>query len=388
MPDVETSKEDRHRFTSLPLVQREVALVLVLCFISVGLFAATKSIADWSRRSSARDAAWWYDQGQALLGANKTDQGIAALRRAVVGDRQNVPYALALARALTAGNHDEEAKQLLLRLRDLEPDDAEINYRLARLAVKAGNTAEAVRYFNHAMYGLTPTDPRYDRRRLREELASFLLDQGDKEEAENELNALARELPDEPAGHIELARLFERAGDPRQAVTQYQLAATFDPKNVDALVGAGEAAFGLHEFTSAEHYLAQAGELGALPASAAADLQTARVVLAADPLAAGIGMTERVNRLTAGLARVAKRLDDCTAAAAGGGAASAAADPLRAELQTFRRQPRESLRDTDVLARGVELAARASAAAGQRCGGPDPADQAWILIGQVHGGPR
>jgi Tfp pilus assembly protein PilF len=379
MPDVETSKEDRHHFTSLPLVQREVALVLVLCFISGGLYAATKSIADWSRRSSARDAAFWYQQGQTLVGQGRTEQGIAALRRAVVGNRQSPLYQLALARALTQGNDVDEARQLLLRLRDTEPDDAEVNYLLAQLAEKGGDRAEAERYFNLAIYSLTPSDPRYNPLNLREQLADFLLKQGDTAKAINELNALVPELPDQPDEHLKVARLFERAGDEPHALVQYARAAQLDPGSRDALVGAGEAAYAQHDFASAERYLQQAGRIAALTDPARAHLQTAQLIEAADPLASGLTMTERVDRLRAGLARVSTRLDGCAAAAG-----AAAPDPLRADLQAFSRRPRESLRDTDVLTRGVDLVARASAEAGTRCGSRDAADDAWILIGQVH----
>lgn len=382
MPDVETPKEDRHHFTSLPLVQREVALVLVLCFISGGLYAATKSIADWSRRSSARDAAFWYQQGQTLVGQGRTDEGIAALRRAVVGDRQDATYQLALARALTDANRVEEAQGLLLRVRDSQPDNAEVNCQLAQLFEKTGNALDAERYFNLAIYSLKPDDPRCNPLNLREELAAFLLHQGDLEKARNQLNAMAPELPDEPAEHIKLAQLFAEAGDQDKALAQYERAATLDPNNRDALVGAGETAYARHDFASAVRYLEQAGRAGALPATTRAHLQTALLVQAADPLAAGLGMTERVRRLDAGLARVSDRLDGCPKPA------GSEPDPIRDELESFSRQSRQSLRDSDVLTRGVDLAARASAEAGTRCGSTNAADDAWILIGKVHGGSR
>jgi hypothetical protein len=61
---------------------------------------------------------------------------------------------------------------------------------------------------------------------------------------------------------------------------------------------------------------------------------------------------------------------------------SAAPPPsgLAADLQAFRRQPRQDLRDTDVLASGVDLIARIEADARTRCATTDPAGEAWVVI--------
>jgi tetratricopeptide (TPR) repeat protein len=310
--------EDRHRFTSLPLVQREVVLVLVLCIVSAALYAGTKSLADSSRATSAADAASWYQRGQTLVDQGQLDDAIAALRRAVVGDRQNLTYARALARALTKSQtpiHDEEARQLLLRLREQAPDDSEINLRLARLARQRGDVAQAEQYYNHAMYGVASADPQYDRSTVREELVRFLLDQQDSAAALTELGALARELPNQPAAHLDLAQLFDRAGDRKQALAHYAAAAALDPTSTAALVGAGTAAFALHDYAQAARDLDAAARLGPLAAERQAELDSAHAVLAADPLAAGLGMADRVRRLTAGLDAAAARLKACRPAA-------------------------------------------------------------------------
>jgi tetratricopeptide (TPR) repeat protein len=387
MPAVEPSSHSR-RFSPLPLFQREVALVLVLCVVSAALFAATRSIANWQHDKQVQDAASLYQRGRRELAAGRTGEGIADLRRALFGDRGNPRYTLSLARALADTDRDEEAAQLLLRLRDLHPDDAEINLRLARLVARAGRPVEAVRYYNHAIYGIATLGEDHDRGPIRQELARFLLNEGDRDGALTELGALARELPKDPAAHLEIASLFERAGDLQQARAHYEAGADLDPQSWAALVGAGEASFALHDYARAARQLGAAGRLSALTNQQQQHLETAERIEAADPLATGLGMSARVARLSAGMKRAAARLAGCSALPAGGASkagATAAENPVRSELAAFSKQPKASLRDSDVLARGVDLLARTAAEAERRCGTRDSGDEAWILIGKIHG---
>jgi len=381
MPADDTSSQS-HRFSTLPLFQREVALVLVLCAVSVGLFGATRSIATWQRGEQVRAAATWYERGTRALAAGSTEEGIADLRRAVGGDRGNAAYALALARALAGTGHDEESTRLLLRLREVHPDDSEINLRLARLAARAGRREDAIRYYNHALYGLATLDNPRDLRSIRQELARYLLNEGDRDAALTELGALSRETSNDPASHLEIATLFERAGDVQQARAQYEAAAALDPKSWTARIGAGEASFALGDYAGAAGQLQAASRLGTLSDRQRQHLETAGRIQAVDPLAQGLTMTERVARLSTGLTQVKERVAGCAAPADAAGAA--ASEALRKELDQFAGRSRAALRDSDVLASGVALLARASAEAERRCGAEDAIDEAWIRIGRMH----
>src|SRR6188474_1345492 len=70
-----------------------------------------------------------------------------------------------------------------------------------------------------------------------------------------ELVALATDIPDEPTAHLELASRFARAGDRRNALTQFQSALRRAPGDLRALTGAGEAAFELGQYQLARRYL-------------------------------------------------------------------------------------------------------------------------------------
>ena len=76
-----------------------------------------------------------------------------ALRRAAAIDRDNREYQLALAGALAAADDHEAARQVLQRLRDTAPEDAEVNLELARLESRNGDVTGAVRYYQNALYG-------------------------------------------------------------------------------------------------------------------------------------------------------------------------------------------------------------------------------------------
>jgi tetratricopeptide (TPR) repeat protein len=318
----------------------------------------------------------WHAKGQALLAEGKAAEGVAALRKAVAADRGSVDYALALVRALRGVNEDEEAWQILLRLRQQEPENSEINYRLGRLAGQRGEPDLAIRYYNHALYGIEPVDASIDRRQIQTELATLLLDQGDTDSAAGLLSQIARELPDEPEARMNLARLYQRAGEHRQALVQFNDALADAPEMTEAMVGASESAFAVGDFVTADVRLAAAINAGVADAdgSLASRLGLIRLVVSNNPLAVRVAMTERVRRLTAGLQWAEGRMTGC------GESAAPPPSGLAADLQAFRRQPRQDLRDTDVLASGVDLIARIEADARTRCATTDPAGEAWVVI--------
>jgi hypothetical protein len=94
-------------------------------------------------------------------------------------------------------------------------------------------------------------------------------------------------------------------------------------------------------------------------------------------------MTERVRRLVAGLEWAAGRAGACQPAEG-----DEAGRALGGELDAFRAQPRQDLRDTDVLADGLRLILEVEADVRARCGEPDATGEAWILIARARGAGR
>lgn len=367
---------------SLPLPQREVAILIVLFLISAATFAATRRMAGWSRERSVETAAMWFARGEEKAQAGDLDEGIAALREAVAEERQNPIYVLALSRRLAQAHRDDEARQLLLQLRQSQPDDVEVNYGLARLAALDGDTADAIRYYNYAMYGLVRIGIDYDRRAIRTELIEFLLDQGQTQEALTELEALGRELPDEVDAQLEAARLADRAGDARQAFERYQRAASIAPDNAEAAAGAGQTAYALHDFATAVRELARSIDLNATAPELAQQLEVSRLVLANDPLGPKVASATRAARLKAGMSRAIEHFDACLVTET---PAPADPDPTRVELGQLNRSRASALQDPDVLARGVSLIGEVEASVRSRCPERVEAlDRAWTFIAELH----
>jgi tetratricopeptide (TPR) repeat protein len=370
-------------FRFLPLPQREIALLIVLCVVSAAVFAGTRRLAAWSSGRRAAEAAEWYARGQRLVDAGDRGAGIAALREAVAADRQNPRYVLALARSLDDGGNDDEARQLLLGLRQRQPDDVEVNYRLAGQAALRGDLAEAIRYYNYAMYGLARIGKDYERREIREELIGLLIDHGDLQEAGAQLASLSREVPDTAEAQLSAGALADRAGDAAKALQFYERASFLDPKSAPAAAGAGAAAYRLKDYRRAVREMDRAVNLGADAPELKARLAVARLVLASDPTAERVAGSERVRRVMAGLSRAADRLDACGKAMG----TSPAVETAQADIERYRRMRSAAIQDQDTLAEAVAAIGRALTDVSTRCAAlVEPIDQAWLLIAALPGG--
>lgn len=314
---------------------------------------------------NAHNAAVWYQTGQGQLSSNRTEEAIGSLRKAVLNDRQNSRYLLALARALAVGGLGEEARVALLRLRETTPEDPEINLELARLAAKEGDRSSAVRYYHHALYGIWQGPQGEEKRRtVRVELIHFFISRRERERALSELHALNTEMPETPDAQAEIGRLFLETGDAATALKSFTQAIRLDPHNAIARAGAGEAWFQMQDYARAVPHLETA-----LPAFTGRErdrlhslLETAQTIVTNDPLGPGLSSAERTRRVQSGFDQVVQRLEGCGLPA------------LRTEAETLR--PQLSTQRLAVL----EFISRAEQAAARSCGEPSGLDRAWLLI--------
>jgi tetratricopeptide (TPR) repeat protein len=275
-------------------------------------------------------------------------------------------------------------------LRESDPENAEINIYLARLASKQGETSDAVRYYQNALYGRWTgglVDVR--RRQLRIELIRFLLEHGERNLASSELLILETELPNSAPSWVETAKLFREAGDLQHALKDYREAFRLDSHNVEALTGAGEISFQLGDYATANQNLKAAFDLDPQSEKTRQLLSLTSIVLADDPLAPHLNAKERQRRLVTDLARSVQRLESCLATNPSSGTA--------AELQSLKTealamQPELNQRthppDSDRIEAGLSLIVRMEKAASAACGEPSIQDHALILIGLRHNGAR
>src|SRR6516225_3921786 len=144
-------------FVEVPRITRilnnEIVLLATLSVAAIGVFIFTRHMASHEHELNAKIAAVWFERGVQYMKAGQPDKAIQSFRSATANVEDNPKYSLALANALAAENHTQEAERLLVRLRDEDPENPDVNLSLARLAAKQGDVQEAVRYYENALYG-------------------------------------------------------------------------------------------------------------------------------------------------------------------------------------------------------------------------------------------
>jgi tetratricopeptide (TPR) repeat protein len=297
------------------LVPRSAPVVLLILIFSaaIGFAAVGHLVARFNANQQSRGRKL-YAQGLADANAGRYDDAIAAFRASLTCDPSNSQYQLSLARALRDSNDPrrlDEAESYLIGLWQRTPQDAAVNLALARVAAHRGSIEDATRYYHNAMYGAWNSDPDANRSKARIELIQFLLKEGAPDKAESELMALATALPPDPAAHLQAALLFSQAQDEAGALARYREVLRLDPTNLEALAGAGQAAFRSGNYVTAQRYLAEAVKANPQDTDSRQLLQTTDLVLRTNPFHSHISDAERNRRIAAAFAQAEKRLTEC-----------------------------------------------------------------------------
>ena len=371
------------------VLNKEILLLVALSLAASCVFVFTRHMAARVQQLEAKIAAVWFERGVKYMDAGETDKAIQAFRNATADMGDNHQYVLALANALAAENHDAEAQQLLLRLRESDPENAQININLARLAAKQGEVQQAVHYYQNALYRRWSADEASQRRQLRIELIRFLLAHQQYDLASSELLILQARTPESAPAHIEVARLFVEADDKQHALKEYSEAARLDGNNVEALTGAGEMAFEVGDYTKAEQYLRAALTLNRDSQKSRQLLALIETMQSEDPLLPNLTPRERQTRLLADFDLSIKRLESCLSQKAGS-TASSELELLKSEALAMRPKLGNTAHppDSDAVRSGMGLIFRMEQAASGYCGEPAPEDDALLLIGRRHSGGR
>lgn len=372
------------------IVHRDILLLVLLSAIAVALFLFTRAMAAKEREMDARVAAAWFAKGEEQVRTGDMSSAIDSFRKATSRDHDNRTYVLALANALAAAGHTEDARQALLRLRESSPENAEINLNLARLAAKRGDVADALRYYHNALYGLwTGNEADQDVQKVRVELIHFLLDHQEHSRALSEVLILAAEIPEgDAASQSEAGQLFIDAGDAQHALKHFVSAIASDGDNAAALAGAGEASFQLGDYIAASRYLESALERGHSSGSSLELLNKTKMILSNDPLAAHLTREERNRRILANFDQARQRFQSCLSRQVGENSAHSGLDPLQADVLAMQSklQLRNLRRDPELLREVVELISKIEETANASCGKPTGLDEALLLLGRKYKG--
>lgn len=164
----------------------------------------------------------WYERGQIAMSQGHPAEAVEDFRSALSFSSANTDYQMALAGALASSGRTEEASAYFSTLHEAEPGDGYLNLQLARLAVRRGNSRQAIEYYQTALNGLWRGQGTERRLQIRLELAQYFISLARPVEAEGQLLAAEGNSLDNPAALFKIANLLRQADDPTDALTAYQ----------------------------------------------------------------------------------------------------------------------------------------------------------------------
>ncbi len=329
--------------------------------------------------------AQWTARGDADLAASRPLDAVGDYRNALTFAREDRSLRLRLARSLIAANRPAEARAQLLALRDAAPASGVVNLALARLAAGAGDVAQASAFYHEAIAGVWDDRPAQQRRDARLEFATMLLAHHDTTSAQAQLIALVAELPPDSDLQNRVGRLLLDAGAPDRALQLFRARLLRDPRDAEALSGAGESAFATADYAAARRYLTAATRHRALDQGARDALDTASAVLDLNPFERRLSSSERTQRAFLAFRHARTRLAECAQSAGVRLDAPGSTDRLAElnasadRLEPAVRRPAFA-RDSDLLETVMTIVFRIETAAAERCGPPAGTDRALLLL--------
>ncbi|AFL88096.1 hypothetical protein Terro_1803 [Terriglobus roseus DSM 18391] len=229
---------------------------LTLTLVAVVLSGVTTFLFRSFESRRERLAERWAQRGHDAMQRGQSEQAVAALRVSLSYHPDDYENQLALAEALAAGGHVDEAENYYLNLWQSRPGDGPINLQLARLERTRGRDQQAIDYYRAAVFGTWAGDAPARRRDTRLELSRYLVDRGQPLAAQAELLIAAGNNPD-PATQLRIAEALEAAGDTSSALTAYRRAEVGSQLHT-AQARAGELCFRAGDYTCAEDSLEKA----------------------------------------------------------------------------------------------------------------------------------
>jgi CIC family chloride channel protein len=173
-----------------------------------------------------------FQQGTVLEESGRYEDAVSKFRSAL-SISHSEEIRLALARALTAAGHLEEAEIAFDSLLRARPNSGPVNLGMARLAVKRDNPQQAVRDYHRAIYGAWQGSSAEGRFQARKELIDILTRLNESEQARAELMAWKTEAPSDPGPYAGLGEANLTSGDFAGAQRAFREAVRLAPSNPD-----------------------------------------------------------------------------------------------------------------------------------------------------------
>ncbi|MFY9804662.1 MAG: tetratricopeptide repeat protein [Candidatus Acidiferrales bacterium] len=364
-------------------------LVFILCLLALVLMVVVTAFCSRLYRKQVHTLAdGWFAQGERDLQAGNSSAALTDYRNALVYNPYNTRFQFSLAKALAAAGHGDEARAYLLNLLSESPGNGEVNLELARIAAHNNSTADALRFYQGAIYGEWDADPIETRWQVRRELCEFLLDHGLARQATPEVIALEENTPPGDLQRLKIVgQLLLRTQQWTRAQELYRNLLAADHYDEEALTGAAKTAFELGQYSEALQYFNRLPRERIGAADIAGPYDMSRRVLAADPFRSGLPAKEKAQRATDALTLAQTRLQNC----ARDGGQSLLETPPRTDLQILWAQlqrmqmdwnQRNLERYPERLDAAMEFVFSVENVAAISCGEPQGDDRALWLLGR------
>jgi tetratricopeptide (TPR) repeat protein len=253
-----------------------------------------------------------FAQGQADEQAGRINAALTDYRNALAYNPDNPRFQFYLAKALAAAGRGDEARSYLLNLLSETPGSGEINLELARIAAHRNSMADAMRYYQGAIYGEWPSDPIGMRWQVREELCEALLGRGEVKQAAPEVIALAQNTPAGDLPRLKIVgQLLLRTQQWNRALDVYHTLLAADRNDGESLAGAAQAAFELDQYITAMEYFDRLAPERREQPDIVNGYDMTRRILAVDPFLPGLSLELRAQRVENALTLVQTSAGTC-----------------------------------------------------------------------------
>jgi Tfp pilus assembly protein PilF len=351
--------------------------------VAILAFAGVNHLVTRFREQQKALARRMFRRGLEQVSAGMPERAVENFRVALAYDRENDQYQLSLARALRDTGRVEESRSYLIALWERRPEDSTVNLALARLAVRQGSIQEALRYYHNAMYGAWPSNGDSKRRDAEFELVDFLLRKNAITQAQAELISMTPALPSDLGYHLRIGKLFARAQDHEHSLAQFEQVVRNDHENPEGLTGAGEEAFQLGRYRSAERFLSLAMKTVYGDPHSQQLLGQTRAVLDIDPFLRRISSVQRDRRVRRAFEESGKRLDRCLASKSTSLPTSGELGALKSRwLELKPKLAHLGFDEMELHDTAMDLVFQIEQATATECGPPAGLDQALLVLAQ------
>jgi tetratricopeptide (TPR) repeat protein len=364
-------------------------LVLILCVLAlVLLLALTALLSRLYHKKIHTLADTMFAQGEADEQAGRVNAALADYRNALAYNPANPIFQFHLAAALAAAGRGEEARSYLVNLLSESPGSGEVNLELARIAAHNSSMADAMRYYQSAIYGEWDSDPIAMRWQVRRELCDFLLSRGAVKQAAPEVIALQENTPAGDLARLKIvAQLLLRTQQWNRALEVHRALLAADPNDEESHAGAAQAAFELGQYVTAMEYFDRLPRERQQAPDLVYRYDMTRRIFALDPFLSGLSAEVRAQRLASALALAQTRAENCARQTG----QSLEQSPPKTDLQRVYQQakdfkqdwtPRYLERFPDRVDAAMAYAISVENASAAACGEPQGDDRALWLLGR------